>query len=79
MECSFLESVASINRTLTHMSVSLMNPAMGGPAVKPYQPKGIWAEATFGKIKYKPDQGDKFASSRFKTWTLRRKQNMELL
>lgn len=42
------------------LSVSgLMNPAMGGPAVKPYQPKGIWAEATFGKIKYKPDQGDK--------------------
>ena len=24
-----------------------------------YQPEGIWAEATFGKIKYKPDSGGK--------------------
>jgi len=31
---------------------------MGGPPVKPYQPDGIWAEATFGKKKYKQDQGD---------------------
>ena len=30
----------------------------GGPSVRPYQPKGIWAEATFGKIKYQPDQGE---------------------
>lgn len=30
----------------------------GGPAVKPYQPEGIWEEATFGKIKYTPDSGD---------------------
>ena len=37
----------------------LMNPQMGGPGVKPYQPAGIWAEATFGKIKYTPDSGDK--------------------
>lgn len=29
-----------------------------GPAVKPYQPEGIWEEATFGKIKYTPDSGD---------------------
>ena len=31
---------------------------MGGPAVKPYQPDGIWAEATFGKKKYQRDNGD---------------------
>ena len=28
----------------------------GGPSVKPYQPSGIWKEATFGKIAY--DQGE---------------------
>lgn len=32
---------------------------MGGPAVKPYQPPGIWAEATFGKKRYVQDHGDK--------------------
>ena len=31
----------------------------GGPSVKPYQPDGIWEEASFGKIKYTPDTGDK--------------------
>jgi hypothetical protein len=30
----------------------------GGPPVKSYQPAGIWAEATFGKIKYKVGSGD---------------------
>ena len=35
-----------------HIS-GLLNIDLGGPSVKPYQPKGIWAEATFGKIKYK--------------------------
>jgi hypothetical protein len=27
----------------------------GGPSVKPYQPEGIWEEATFGKKTYKQD------------------------
>ncbi|RCS53912.1 DUF1553 domain-containing protein [Bremerella cremea] len=31
---------------------------MGGPSVKPYQPDGIWAEATFGKKKYQRDNGE---------------------
>ncbi len=31
----------------------------GGPSVKPYQPKGIWAEATFGKKRYSQDHGEK--------------------
>ncbi len=32
---------------------------LGGPPVKPYQPTGIWAEATFGKKRYQQDHGDK--------------------
>jgi hypothetical protein len=35
----------------------LLNPQVGGPPVKPYQPAGVWAEATFGKITYEPDTG----------------------
>lgn len=35
----------------------LLSREMGGPPVKSYQPDGIWAEATFGKIKYRPDSG----------------------
>ncbi|MFZ4767487.1 MAG: DUF1553 domain-containing protein, partial [Roseimicrobium sp.] len=31
---------------------------LGGPSVKPYQPEGIWEEATFGKKTYKQDHGD---------------------
>jgi hypothetical protein len=31
---------------------------LGGPAVMPYQPEGIWEEATFGKKSYKQDHGD---------------------
>lgn len=31
---------------------------LGGPPVKPYQPEGIWSEATFGKKKYQQDHGD---------------------
>jgi hypothetical protein len=30
----------------------------GGPAVKPYQPSGVWEEATFGKTRYVQDHGD---------------------
>jgi len=30
----------------------------GGPAVMPYQPEGIWEEATFGKKSYKQDHGE---------------------
>jgi hypothetical protein len=31
---------------------------LGGPQVKPYQPEGIWEEATFGRIEYKQDHGE---------------------
>jgi len=36
----------------------LMVDSIGGPSVNPYQPPGVWEEATFGKIKYQQDQGD---------------------
>ncbi len=37
----------------------LLTPRFGGAPVKPYQPAGVWAEATFGKKRYSPDAGDK--------------------
>ena len=36
----------------------LLTPTIGGPAVKPYQPPGIWEEATFGNKRYQQDKGD---------------------
>ncbi|MEQ8789946.1 MAG: PSD1 and planctomycete cytochrome C domain-containing protein [Pirellulaceae bacterium] len=36
----------------------LLSGKLGGEAVKPYQPEGIWAEATFGKKKYVQDHGE---------------------
>jgi hypothetical protein len=30
----------------------------GGPSVKPYQPGGVWEDATFGQIKYQQDHGE---------------------
>ena len=35
----------------------LLNSQMGGKSVFSYQPTGIWAEATFGKKKYRQDKG----------------------
>jgi hypothetical protein len=36
----------------------LMTPTIGGPPVKPYQPAGVWEEATFGNKRYQPDKGE---------------------
>jgi len=36
----------------------LMTSTIGGPPVKPYQPKGIWEEATFGTKTYAQDRGE---------------------
>ena len=36
----------------------LMKAQIGGPSVKPYQPAGIWEEATFGKKSYVQDHDD---------------------
>ena len=39
-------------------AAGLLSAQQGGPAVKPYQPAGIWEEATFGKKSYTQDQGE---------------------
>jgi len=31
---------------------------LGGPPVRPYQPAGVWEDATLGKIRYEQDHGD---------------------
>jgi hypothetical protein len=31
---------------------------LGGPPVKPYQPAGVWEEATFGTKRYQQDEGE---------------------
>ncbi|WP_299530131.1 PSD1 and planctomycete cytochrome C domain-containing protein [Ulvibacterium sp.] len=36
----------------------LLVDSIGGKPVKPYQPKGVWEEATFGFINYEQDHGD---------------------
>ena len=35
----------------------LLNPAVGGPPVKPYQPDGVWSEITMGRFDYQPSLG----------------------
>jgi hypothetical protein len=38
----------------------LLNPKFGGPAVKPYQPMGLWNEVSLnGNLRFKQDVGDK--------------------
>lgn len=37
----------------------LLVDSLGGPSVNPYQPPGIWEEATFGKKTYVQDHGSK--------------------
>lgn len=36
----------------------MLTSTMGGPSVKPYQPPGIWEEATFGNKSYVQDHGE---------------------
>ena len=40
-------------------AAGLLNTTVGGAPVNTYQPPGVWEEATFGKKKYKRDDGDK--------------------
>ena len=35
----------------------LLNPALGGPPVRPYQPEGVWEELFMGRYKYEPSEG----------------------
>ncbi len=40
---------------LTHSG--LLNPAFGGPPVRPYQPEGVWEELFMGRFTYDPSEG----------------------
>ncbi|MBX3438404.1 MAG: DUF1553 domain-containing protein, partial [Planctomycetaceae bacterium] len=47
----------------------LLNETQRGPSVKPYQPAGIWDEATFGKKTYVQDHGgDLYRRSLYTYW-----------
>ncbi len=47
----------------------LLNETIGGPPVKPYQPEGIWKEASFGFITYEQDKGeDLYRRSLYTFW-----------
>jgi hypothetical protein len=35
----------------------LLNPALGGPPVRPYQPEGVWEEIFMGRFTYEPSEG----------------------
>lgn len=35
----------------------LLNPALGGPPVRPYQPAGVWEENFMGRFTYAPSEG----------------------
>ncbi|MFT7435037.1 MAG: hypothetical protein ACI8UX_000828 [Psychromonas sp.] len=52
---------AEIIKDVVLASSGLLNPEIGGPSVKPYQPAGIWERATSGRgilKKYVQDHGD---------------------
>jgi len=38
-------------------SSGLLNPALGGPPVRPHQPEGVWEEIFMGRFTYEPSQG----------------------
>jgi len=38
-------------------SGGLLNPALGGPPVRPHQPEGVWEEIFMGRFKYEPSEG----------------------
>jgi hypothetical protein len=51
---------AEIIRDWVLSSSGLLNPQIGGPSVKPYQPKGVWESSTSGRgvlASYKQDHG----------------------
>lgn len=51
---------AELVRDLVLSTSGLLNPKIGGPSVKPYQPKGLWESATSGRgtlRKYEQDKG----------------------
>lgn len=39
-------------------TAGLLNPEVGGPPVRPYQPDGVWEELFMGRFTYVPSDGD---------------------
>jgi hypothetical protein len=53
---------AELQRDLLLSASGILNPEIGGPSVKPYQPKGVWESTTSGRgelARYIQDKGDK--------------------
>ncbi len=44
-------------RDATLMTSGLLNPAVGGPPVFPYQPAGVWKDQFMGRFTYQPSVG----------------------
>ncbi len=38
-------------------TAGLLNPSIGGPPVRPYQPDGVWEELFMGRFNYEPSEG----------------------
>jgi hypothetical protein len=57
-----LRLTAELQRDLLLSASGILNPEIGGPSVKPYQPKGVWESTTSGRgelARYIQDKGDK--------------------
>lgn len=53
---------AELQKDLILSSAGILNTEIGGPSVKPYQPKGVWESTTSGRgelARYVQDDGDK--------------------
>jgi hypothetical protein len=53
---------AELQRDLVLSAAGILNKEIGGPSVKPYQPKGVWESTTSGRgelARYVQDKGDK--------------------
>jgi len=47
----------------------LLNPTVGGPPVRPYQPAGVWEEISMGRNKYVPSEGpDQYRRTLYAFW-----------
>ena len=49
----------------------LLNPAIGGPPVRPYQPEGVWEEIFMGRFRYEPTEGtEQYRRTVYAFWRL---------
>lgn len=57
-------------RDIALQASGLLNPKLGGPSVKPYQPKGLWAVVAANKgTSYTPSKGDRlYRKSMYSYW-----------